>query len=147
MLPKEKTIFDELAEMEWITTQEIKTEDDARRIINAGKYEEQLQNLIQEALRYVGMHEIRNSTSADLLALVEIRKKDAETKPEPSPPPKRGSPGSTINRWLDWYTCMCLLDFECSLKQVAQMSRWSYSTIRKSHSQYKAEGKHLKVTI
>jgi hypothetical protein len=78
MLPKEKTIFDELAELEWATSQEIKTEDDAYRIINAGKYEKQLNDLIQEALLYIGMHEIRNSSVSDLTYLVDIRKRDAE---------------------------------------------------------------------
>ena len=143
MLTKEETISDILAKIERVQSQEIKTADNARRILNAFELEEKLNNLIDEALLYIGMNEIKNSTPDDLHHLVLVHKRDAElhqlnpgdVKPKRPNPPDKKDPKVKADDFLYWRDEMRASGFKCTYKMVAAECNYSADYLRQRNSQ------------
>lgn len=74
MFTKLLTISDLLAKLERAEAQEIKEPGDEIRKLNAYQMEIKIQEIIDQALQYIGMHEIQESTVEDLLVLIENRR-------------------------------------------------------------------------
>lgn len=71
---KNQTVGEYRQDVEAATTQEVKTDDDARRVMLAGKMEAQLWELEEEALKYGYSGDMNNVTVPSLIRFVEVRK-------------------------------------------------------------------------
>lgn len=91
MESEQQTVDEYLAELNWITSQEIESEEHAQRIIRACKMEEMINEAVVDAIR-LGCPTPGRLTIFELISFVDIRKEAVEQQKKENGPAVHTSP-------------------------------------------------------